>query len=131
MRKVPSMWRRIKSASFISTSSSCESGTSSSSGLEVQLNKKSTERKVKLRSFIAVKVIVLPKFYSIFDLMDVSIESSWKNCLQNEFSQVYFERLRSFVREEYAKHPGAIFPKGPQIFRAFDACPFDREIGRA
>ena len=58
--------------------------------------------------------------------MDVSIESSWKNCLQNEFSQVYFERLRSFVREEYAKHPGAIFPKGPQIFRAFDACPLDR-----
>lgn len=58
--------------------------------------------------------------------MEVSIESSWKDCLQNEFSQIYFERLSSFVREEYKAHPGAVFPKGSQIFRAFEACPLDR-----
>lgn len=58
--------------------------------------------------------------------MDVSIESSWKNALQSEFSQPYFEQLVHFVRQEYASHPGGIFPKGSQIFRAFDACPLDK-----
>ncbi len=57
--------------------------------------------------------------------MDVTIESSWKKALQNEFSQPYFESLVQFVKQEYKQHPNAIFPKGSQIFRAFDACPFD------
>lgn len=57
--------------------------------------------------------------------MEVAIESSWKKALEREFSKPYFEALVSFVKSEYLKHPGSIFPKGNQIFRAFDACPLD------
>ncbi|XOV68637.1 MAG: uracil-DNA glycosylase [Fluviicola sp.] len=58
--------------------------------------------------------------------MDVKIESSWKKALENEFSKPYFKNLVSFVKEEYQKYPGGIFPEGSQIFRAFDACPLDK-----
>ena len=58
--------------------------------------------------------------------MNVQIEASWKEQLQNEFSQDYFRALTEFVRKEYQAHPNAIFPKGSQIFRAFEACPFDQ-----
>lgn len=58
--------------------------------------------------------------------MDVNIEPSWKDRLSNEFEKDYFVQLVGFIKDEYAKYPGAIFPKGSQIFRAFDACPFDK-----
>jgi len=58
--------------------------------------------------------------------MDVSIESSWKSQLQNEFLQPYFKSLVAFVKNEYETQPNGIFPKGSQIFRAFEACPFDK-----
>lgn len=58
--------------------------------------------------------------------MDVNIEPSWKDRLSNEFEKDYFVQLVGFVKDEYVKYPGAIFPKGSQIFRAFDACPFDK-----
>lgn len=57
--------------------------------------------------------------------MEVNIEQSWKNHLQNEFEQPYFERLVSFVKSEYLSKPGQIFPAGSQIFKAFNECPFD------
>lgn len=55
--------------------------------------------------------------------MDVAIESSWKKALEDEFSKPYFENLVTFVKSEYQKYPGSVFPSGNQIFRAFDACP--------
>ena len=58
--------------------------------------------------------------------MDVAIESSWKKALKPEFSKPYFEKLLGFVASEYENHPGAIFPKSDEIFRAFDSCPIDR-----
>ncbi|MBL4862961.1 MAG: uracil-DNA glycosylase [Crocinitomicaceae bacterium] len=58
--------------------------------------------------------------------MDVSIESSWKEQLKNELNQPYFDALVNFVKEEYEKRPGSIFPKENHIFRAFEACPFDQ-----
>jgi len=58
--------------------------------------------------------------------MEVSIESSWKKVLEPEFSKPYFEHLVNFVKSEYQQYPGRIFPKGNQIFRAFDACPFEK-----
>lgn len=57
--------------------------------------------------------------------MEIKMEASWKKVLSEEFSKPYFQDLVNFVNEEYSKHPNAIFPKGNQIFRAFDACPFD------
>lgn len=55
--------------------------------------------------------------------MDVKIESTWKNILQDEFEKPYFKQLTEFVKQEYANHQ--VFPPGPQIFRAFDMCSWD------
>lgn len=56
--------------------------------------------------------------------MDVRIAQDWKEILSEEFSKPYFTELVEFVRAEYAA--GEVFPKGRDIFRAFDKCPFDR-----
>lgn len=58
--------------------------------------------------------------------MDVNIESSWKDQLSSEFEKDYFKQLAQFVKEEYKVNPNGIFPKCSQIFRAFDACPFQK-----
>lgn len=57
--------------------------------------------------------------------MDVRIHESWKEPLKAEFDQPYFQSLVAFVRDAYEQFPGQVFPKGNQIFRAFDACTFD------
>ncbi len=54
--------------------------------------------------------------------MEVSIESSWKVQLENEFEQPYFHELTSFVKKEYTQN--TCYPKGKDIFSAFDHCPF-------
>jgi len=59
--------------------------------------------------------------------MEVNIEESWKNALKNEFDKPYFQQLISKVKSAYQNHPNVIFPKGSQIFRAFDLCPL-REV---
>ena len=56
--------------------------------------------------------------------MDVKIEESWKNQLQDEFEKTYFKQLTEFVRSEYASHQ--IFPPAKLIFNAFEQCPFDQ-----
>lgn len=56
--------------------------------------------------------------------MNVAIEESWKERLTGEFEKDYFNRLVSFVKDEYRK--GTVYPPGPYIFRAFDMCPFDK-----
>jgi uracil-DNA glycosylase len=56
--------------------------------------------------------------------MDVKIEDSWKQRLQQEFEQPYFKELVSFIKQEYTTQK--IYPPGKLIFNAFDACPFDQ-----
>lgn len=58
--------------------------------------------------------------------MSVNIEKSWKDSLNDEFDKEYFIKLIDFVKTEYNAKKGIIFPKGSQIFRAFDACPIDK-----
>ena len=53
--------------------------------------------------------------------MDVKIEQSWKNALQDEFTQPYFTTLAEFVRNEYTHHK--VYPPAKLIFNAFDSCP--------
>lgn len=55
--------------------------------------------------------------------MPVNIDLSWKLQLQKEFDQPYFKNLISFVKADYALH--TCYPKGSDIFAAFDHCPFD------
>lgn len=56
--------------------------------------------------------------------MEVNIASDWKELLREEFDKPYFEELVQFVREEYATH--RIYPRGSNIFRAFNKCPFEQ-----
>lgn len=56
--------------------------------------------------------------------MEVRIASDWKELLHEEFEKPYFQELVGFVRSEYAS--ATIFPKGRDIFRAFDKCPFEK-----
>lgn len=55
--------------------------------------------------------------------MQVKIHPSWQGQLENEFEKPYFKNLITFVKEEYANH--RCFPKGSQLFSAFDFCPFE------
>lgn len=56
--------------------------------------------------------------------MEVKIAQDWKDILAPEFEKPYFEELTQFVRDEYAAH--RVYPRGSNIFRAFDKCPFDK-----
>lgn len=55
--------------------------------------------------------------------MSVNIHSSWKEALAEEFLKPYFENLIGFVKKEYIDN--TCYPKGGQIFSAFDNCHFD------
>jgi uracil-DNA glycosylase len=55
--------------------------------------------------------------------MNVKIAESWKERLEKEFEKSYFGELADFVKSEYAQH--TVYPKGKQIFNAFDHCSFD------
>ena len=55
--------------------------------------------------------------------MQVKIEEGWKNILEPEFEKSYFKDLVGFVRSEYQNY--TCYPKGKDIFAAFDFCPFD------
>lgn len=54
--------------------------------------------------------------------MPVTIDASWKEVLQDEFEQPYFQNLINFVKNEYRQHQ--CYPPGSQIFSAFDHTPF-------
>lgn len=56
--------------------------------------------------------------------MPVNIHPSWKEALSGEFEKPYFTNLINFVKKEYAEH--TCYPKGSQIFNAFEHCPFDK-----
>jgi uracil-DNA glycosylase len=53
--------------------------------------------------------------------MQIKIEDSWKNALSGVFELDFFQRLVSFVRDEYQSHQ--VFPPGKEIFNAFQHCP--------
>jgi uracil-DNA glycosylase len=55
--------------------------------------------------------------------MDVKIEESWKKRLETEFDRPYFSSLVTFLKNEYHNH--LVFPKGKEIFNAFNHCSFD------
>ncbi|KAA1246961.1 uracil-DNA glycosylase [Aquimarina sp. RZ0] len=54
--------------------------------------------------------------------MNVNIEESWRQHLSEEFEKPYFMDLVAFVKKEYSTH--TCFPKGAEIFAAFDYCSF-------
>ena len=56
--------------------------------------------------------------------MDVKMHDSWKVVLNEEFEKTYFKELIDFVKSEYTTK--VCYPKGSQIFSAFDHCHFDQ-----
>ena len=56
--------------------------------------------------------------------MNVRIEPSWKQQLQEEFDKPYFEKLVTFVKDEYKR--AHVLPLGHQIFHIFNSCPFEK-----
>jgi uracil-DNA glycosylase len=57
--------------------------------------------------------------------MDVQIETSWKELLQNEFSKPYFLQIVNFIKTEKAAGR-TLYPPGRLIFNAFDSTPFEK-----
>lgn len=55
--------------------------------------------------------------------MEVKIASTWKSLLSEEFDKPYFQQLTAFVKTEYKTQ--TIYPRGLDIFKAFDRCDFD------
>ena len=53
------------------------------------------------------------------------LEESWKSRLLPEFTKPYMKDLSAFLRGEKAAGK-VIYPPGPEIFAALDACPFDK-----
>ncbi len=53
----------------------------------------------------------------------VKIEQSWSEALAPEFEKEYFQRLTTFVREEYRTN--ICYPPGAEIFNAFNLCPLN------
>ena len=59
--------------------------------------------------------------------MDVRIEPSWKQQLQEEFDKPYFEKLVTFVKDEYKR--AHVLPLGHQMFHIFNSCPCEKVKG--
>jgi uracil-DNA glycosylase len=55
---------------------------------------------------------------------EVRIEPSWKEALQEEFEQPYFQGIAAFLKKELAEGK-TIYPPGQLIFNAFNCTPFD------
>ena len=55
---------------------------------------------------------------------EIKIDPTWKKALKPQFSEEYWIKLTTFVREEYQTK--TVYPLGKKIFRAFDLCPFDK-----
>lgn len=56
--------------------------------------------------------------------MTVQIHKSWIPPLSQEFDAPYFKQLIEFVKAEYTQN--TCYPKGKDIFAAFDHSPFDK-----
>ena len=57
-------------------------------------------------------------------MVDVKIEPGWKQVLEKEFNESYFEALVAFVKEEYKK--STVYPPAKFIFNAFELTPFEK-----
>lgn len=56
--------------------------------------------------------------------MNIKIEPSWKEALEEEFGKPYFANLTKSVQDAYLGR--TVFPPSQYIFNAFTLCPFDQ-----
>jgi len=58
------------------------------------------------------------------NLIEPNIDNSWKEILIDDFNNESFIKLKNFIVTE--KHNFLIYPKGKDIFNAFNLTPFDK-----
>lgn len=56
-------------------------------------------------------------------MLDIKLRSDWYDLLEDEFEKPYFEKLLSFVQEEYNKYN--IFPPQEKIFNSMNYLPLN------
>lgn len=56
--------------------------------------------------------------------MNPKIDPSWLAVLEEEFEKPYFKAIKQFLLEEHRKGY-TVYPPGPEIFNAFNSCPFE------
>lgn len=56
--------------------------------------------------------------------LNPAIEESWKEALKDEFAHAYMSELKSFLVAEKERY--TVFPRGSEIFNAFNTTPFGR-----
>lgn len=56
-------------------------------------------------------------------MIDLKIESSWREVLLDEFQKPYFNSLKEFLVEEKQKY--TLYPHSSNIFAAFESTPFE------
>ncbi len=59
------------------------------------------------------------------DPSKVSIESSWREALEEEFKKPYFDEIKAYLQNEI-EQGHTVYPPGPKIFRAFELTPIDK-----
>ncbi|RYZ58973.1 MAG: uracil-DNA glycosylase [Chitinophagaceae bacterium] len=57
--------------------------------------------------------------------MNVKMEASWKDVLEDEFKKPYFKQITEHLKTEKAQGK-TIYPPGSLIFNAFEQTPFDQ-----
>ena len=57
--------------------------------------------------------------------VDVKMDASWVDVLGEEFRKPYFHELVDFLKEQKRQNK-TIYPKGPEIFNAFNSTPFEK-----
>ncbi len=55
-------------------------------------------------------------------IMNVYLDQSWRNELEQEFDKPYYKNLMQFVKSEYEQH--TCYPEYSNIFSAFNHCKF-------
>ncbi len=58
--------------------------------------------------------------------MKNSIETSWRNALNEFIYSPDFEKIERFVEEQYSRFPTATFPSKNHIFKTFEWCPVEK-----
>ena len=79
---------------------------------------------MKFDSYRKFLIVYLFIFVRNQFVMSVKIEASWKKQLSAEFEKPYFKNLIDFIKHDKTQY--TIYPPGPEIFSAFDHCPFDQ-----
>jgi len=59
-----------------------------------------------------------------FVVMEMKLNTDWKELIKDELEKSYFKNLRSFLDDEYNKFPHSIFPGKEEIFSAFNTCSY-------